>query len=251
MADPFGICRRKIARAKKHIADLERETGLFFAEPPYSVVIDPDPDEPKREVHKLRFNRSLPDSIADLTVDAVQNLRSALDNVGYGLAVSAGGVNPRHTAFPFAGSAAEFENNMKGRCKDIPEEIHPLFRAYQPYRGGNDFLWALNEVSVTDKHKLLTIALGSLLGNMVGEGALVRMPINPIWDSLKQEIQLATCFAGSAVKYHAEFALFVVFDEIAIVGGEPILKVLHYFVDIAEDILSRIEAEARRLGIVR
>ena len=93
-------------------------------------------------------------------------------------------------------------------------------------------------------------SLASLLGNMVGEGAIIRMPINPTWDSLKQEIEIATCFAGSTVKYQAEFALFIAFGKIQIVGGQPVLRVLDYFVNIVEDILSRIEAEAKRLSIV-
>lgn len=251
MIDPFESSRRKVARAKEHIADLERETGLFFGARPYSVVIEPDPNEPKHEVHKIRFDRAMPDSFASLTAEAVHNLRSALDNVGYGLAVSGGRVNPKYTAFPFSGSALDFENVIKGRCKDIPEEIHALFRAYQPYRGGNDFLWALNEVSITDKHKLLTIALGSLLRDMVGEGALIRVPVNPIWNSLRQEIEIATCVAGSAVKYHAGVSLFVAFDEIAVVKNEPVLKVLDYFLEIVEDILSSIEGESKRLGFVK
>jgi hypothetical protein len=241
MANSFGTSRRKVERAKAHIAELEKETTLFFANRPYSVVIDPDPNSPIHEVHKLRFTKSLPDSFFDLTVDAVQNLRSALDNACYGLAIAAEKVKPRFAAFPFAGSKDDFDNAIKGRSKDVPEYIYPIFHGYQPYRGGNDFLWALSEVSNTDKHKLLTIGLGSLLGDVVGEGALVQMPINPTWDKLKHEIELATCLAGSAVKYRANFSLFVAFDEIPIVGGEPILKVLHYFVEIVEDILSHIE----------
>jgi len=242
MADPLEVSRRKVARAKEHIADLEREWGLFCGPRPYSVVIEPDPDEPLHDVHKLKFNRSLPDTFANLTVDAVHNLRSALDNAGYGLAVSAGRTNPKHTAFPFAGSAAEFDNALKGRSKDIPEEIYPLFRAFQPYRGGNNFLWALNEVAITDKHKLLAVAIASLLGNVTGTGALVRMPINPVWDRLKQEIELVTCAAGHPVKYHAEFSLYLTFDEIPVAAGEPVLKVLDYFVEIVEEIFARIEA---------
>ena len=175
---------------------------------------------------------------------------------------SSGSINPCQTPSPIspplpyttfdllAGSAIECENGIKGRCKDIPGKIHPLFRAYQPYRGGNDFLWALNEVAITDKHKLLAIAVGSMLGNMVAEGGFVRMPVNQVWDSLKQEIELATWVAGSTVKYKAEFALFIAFDEIPVVGGEPVLRVLDYFANIVEDILLQIETEARRLGIV-
>jgi hypothetical protein len=146
MPDPFETSRRKIARAKVHIADLERETRVFFDARPYTVVVELDPEEPKHQVHKLKFDRPLPDSFAALTADAIHNLRSALDNVGYGLAVAAGRVNAKYTAFPFAGGVVEFDNSIKGRSKDIPEEIHAVFRAYKPYKGGNDFLWALNEV---------------------------------------------------------------------------------------------------------
>jgi hypothetical protein len=85
---------------------------------------------------------------------------------------------------------------------------------------------------------------------MKGEGALVSMPINPIWDSVKQEIELARAVAGAAIKYHAEYALLVVFDEIPFVGGEPVLDVLNYFVRIVEEILSALETEARRIGLV-
>jgi hypothetical protein len=250
MPDPLESSRRKIARAKEHIANLEREMAAFLEARPYTAVVELDPKEPKHEVHKLRFNRGLPDTFSNFTSEAVHSLRDALDNAGYGLAVAAGGVKPKFTAFPFAGSAIEFENGMKGRCKDIPEEIRAIFRAYQPYKGGNDFLWALNEVAVADKHKLLTIALNSLLGDVFGEGAIHHIPLNPTWNSLKREIEVLTGFAGHPMKCDIEISLFIAFDEIPFVAGEPVLKVLSYFVDIVQDILSRIEVEARRLGLI-
>ena len=246
--EPLESSRRKVARAKEHIANLKVASRLFFDACPYTIVVEPDLREPKQEIHKLRLDGPLPDSFTNFTDDAVHNLRSALDNLGYALAVSSGRVDPKSTAFPFSGTALQLDNNIKGRCKDIPEEIYPLFRAYQPYKGGNDILWALNEVSITDKHKLLTVALRSNLGNMSGVGVL-SMPLDPTWDRIKKEIEIATCVVGYTVKYHAEISLFVAFDEIAIVSGEPVLKVLDYFVDIVEDILSRVGAEARRLGI--
>jgi hypothetical protein len=251
MPDPFESSRRKVARAKEHIADLEREWVTFLATGPCSPFVEPDPNEPKHQLHKLRFSKPLPDSFANLTKEAVQHLRGALDNVGYGLAVSAGKASPRHTAFPFAGSAVEFDNAIKGRSKDIPEEICAIFRAYRPYRGGNDFLWALNEVAITDKHKLLNIAIASELGNVSGSGALVRMHVNPVWDGIKQEIELLSSATGHAVKYHIEFTLFIAFDEIAVVGGEPVLEILRYFVKIVEEIFVSLETEARRIGLVK
>lgn len=192
----------------------------------------------------------MPDSFANLTQESVQHLRSALDNVGYALAIAAGKISPKHTAFPFAGSAIEFDNAVKGRSKDIPEEICTIFRAYKPHKGGNDVLWALNEVAIADKHKLLNIAIASELGNVNGTGALIRMQVNPVWDGTKQEIELLTCATDHAVKYHMEFSLFIAFDEIAVVGGEPVLEVLRYFVKIVEEILVSLETEARLIGLV-
>jgi len=45
-------------------------------------------------------------------------------------------------------------SNSLGRAKDLPKEIHSLFCGFQPYRGGDDVLWALNEVCVADNTKL-------------------------------------------------------------------------------------------------
>lgn len=250
MSDPFESARRKVARAKEHISTLERETVSFFSAKPYIRIAEPDSEARQLEVHKLRFSAGLPDQFATLTSDALHNLRDSLDNAGYALAIVAGKAAPLHTAFPFGGSAVDFENSL-GRCKDIPTEIHALFRAYKPYKGGNDFLWALNRLAVTDKHKLLTIALNSQLGNVDAVGAIHHIPVNPTWDPAKREIEIFTGVVGHPVKGKIEIGLFVAFDEVPYVAGEPVLKVLDYFVELVEDILSRLETEARRLGIVK
>ncbi len=222
----------------------------FFNATPYIWVAEPDTKEPLLEIHKLRFTRGLPDLCVTLASDALHNLRDALDNVAYGLAVAAGKIHPLHTAFPFGGSAADFENNL-GRCKDVPEEIHTVFRAYRPYKGGNDLLWALNKLAVTDKHKLLTIALNSKLGDVHAEGAIHHIPVNPAWDSAKREIEIFTGFAGQPVKGKIEIGLFVAFEDVPFVAGEPALKVLDYFVELVGDILSRLDTEGQRLGIFK
>lgn len=252
-AAPFGNSRRKLVRAKEHLSNLEGETGCFLAERPYRVVIEPDPEEPKHLVYKFKLNKPLPDSLANLTNEVVFHLRTALDNAVFGLAVSAGVENPRCAAFPFSGSAGELDKAIKGRCKDVPEEIYPLFRAYQPYRGGNDLLWALNEVSNTDKHALLAIAVATELGDvdMLGGALVGGLPINPTWDSRKQEIKLATFLAGHTPQGYMNYTPFIAFNEIPVVGGEPVSGVLNQFVSMVEGILTGLEAEARRLGLFR
>jgi hypothetical protein len=185
MAHPLEVPRRKLSRAKEHVADLDSKVTEFFERPDiYEFVVDPDPQEPKHVIHKMRFKEPLPESFTAITADAVNNLRSALDAACYAIAVAAGATKPRHAAFPFAGSFADFENGMKGRCKDIPLDLHALFRAYQPYKGGNDALWALNDICVRDKHTLLGIGLDTVLGDLVATGTMRSIPVNPPWDSV-------------------------------------------------------------------
>ncbi len=248
MAHPFDSARRKVARAREHIATLEGEVAAFFAAKTYSRVAEPDPKQPHLEVHKLRFAGDLPDQFATMTSDGLHNLRDALDNAGYALAVASGKVSPLNAAFPFAGSSADFKNSL-GRCKDIPVTFHKIFESYGPYKGGNDFLWVLSKLAVINKHKLLTVALNSQLGNVHGTGAIHHVPVNPTWDETTREIEIFTGFVGRPVEITIEIGLFLAFDDVPVVTGEPVLKLLDYFVEIVEDILSRLDAEARRVGI--
>ena len=250
VAHSFDSARRKVARAREHIATLEVEVAAFFAAGPYIRVAEPDPRQPPLEVHKLRFTKDLPDQFATMTSDALHNLRDSLDNAGYALAVASGQTSPQNAAFPFAGSLPAFKNSL-GRCKDVPKEFHSVFEAYGPYKGGNDVLWALSKLAVIDKHKLLTIALNSQLGNVHGEGAIHHIPVNPTWDEAAREIEIFTSFVGQPVKIRIEIGLFLAFDDVPEVTGEPVLKLLDYFVELVEDILLRLDTEARRIGVFK
>jgi hypothetical protein len=245
--------RRQIARAKEHCADVERKFKAFWDGHKQTPFFEPDPQRSEYEILKIRIEDPIPiDSFADSAHDAVTNLRSSLDSAGYALAEGSGRSRLRSTGFSFANSAAELENQIKGRSKDIPEEIYPIFRAYQPYRGGNDTLWALNEACNAHKHQgLVRLDTGTRLGNIMLTGGLVNLFSPPLWDSLKQEIECGTFFKGSKVEGNIEVGMFIAFDEIEVIGGEPVSRVLGYFVEIVEDIISTLEAEGTRLGFLK
>jgi hypothetical protein len=192
MSDPFTSARRKIARAKRHILDLEREITAFIGENPYIQVVEDDPQRPGYRFHKIKLTKTLPESFADLIGDAVNNLRAALDHACYAVAAASGKIVPREAYFPFAGDASKLDSAIKGRSKDVPQEIHPLLRSFQPYKGGNEILWTLNLLCIADRHKMITpIGTGIVRpGTNIRGTGFFDMPIPPVWDRSKLRIAI-------------------------------------------------------------
>ncbi len=150
MGKPFASSRSKITWAKESLLpNLDNTIADFHRLDPYHKVIEPDPQAPGWEIHKIKLVMPFPESIVNITCDLVGNLREALDTAGYDIAIAANCPKTRNTNFPFAKRLEDFSI---GRCADLPKEIQSLFSGFQPYRGGDDFLWALNELCNLKKH---------------------------------------------------------------------------------------------------
>jgi hypothetical protein len=171
MGDPFRSLKRRIVRANEHISAFKAGADAFFDMQPYTRVVERDP-ETGGEIRKLALTRPLPDHITDLAFEAIEALRSALDQAGYAAAVAGGAVRPKSSYFPIADFPGELDHVIKRRCKDIPPDVVTLFRSFRPYKGGNGLVWAMNKACNTSKHCLLQV-LGVTASSMlwVGVGA--------------------------------------------------------------------------------
>ncbi len=253
MPGPFDSSERKIARASEHFDHLEREIVAFIHEDPYKQVVEPDPDRAGHLLYKFKLVKQLPASLPEIVGDIVGNLRDALDHATYAVAIASGCASPKDAYFPFAGTAERFEASLKGRCKDVPQEIWPLLRSFQPYKGGNNLLYALNAVRNADKHTMLTPIGSAFLRpytSVKGKGYWsMRLPEHSVWDRAKQEVVFIEAPTDTELQYEISFIFFVAFNEIEIVDGEPVLVVLDAFGGEVNRILAAIEAESRRLGV--
>jgi hypothetical protein len=252
MSDSFVSARRKIARAKKHLAELEGKVAAIFGPNLYERFSEPHPDMAQWTVHKVRLTEEIPGDFSEIAGDVVDNLRSALDHAVYAVA-AARCPHPRHAYFPFSKDAVSFESNLKGRCKDVPKEIWPLLRQLKPYNGGNPALWALNLVCGTNKHAILVPAMAAVIvgGMDIQWTGGVEMPTKPTWDSVKQEMEMFSTAPGA--EFHGKFQIgfSVAFGEIDTLTGKNALPILDKFVELVELIVGNIEAESKRLGIVK
>src|SRR5579862_7995964 len=100
MADLFDSARLTFARAQHHITDFKSAITQFIGEKPQTYFVDTD-SQPGKHVHKVTFTRDMPQMLPCILFDAVNNLRSVLDQAGAAAARASGKASPKATSFPF------------------------------------------------------------------------------------------------------------------------------------------------------
>lgn len=256
MPDPFASPRLLLTRAKKNFAKLKRSAKAFVKKEPYEMFCEANADNPDLVTYKVRMTKELPDVISEHTGHIVNGLRSSLDHALHVIARASGCKKRQPDAhFPFSKDFDHFENNLKGRCKDVPQEIWPLLRSFQPYKGGEDFLFALNEVCNSNKHAIVVpIVNGSFAAGISAMGTgFITMPCDPKWDHAKNEMELITVSRTTTEKFEYKFNLVgdILFGEVGLLTHHPILPNIVKFIWMVGIILDEIETESRRLGIVK
>ena len=254
MPKAFHNAFRKIARAGEQLAHLEREIGEFIEDDCYEIAVEPDPQHPGYELHKVILIRFMAPCIRELAASVAENLRGALDEAVAVVATASSGVNASSQRVLFADSAEGFEKRIEVHAEQIPVEIRALLRGFQPYQGGNDLLFALNALCDAGERAPLA-AIGTVLlrpyTRFVISGYLgMEIPEHPIWNRTEDEIVFLRAPADAKLDYEIDFGLYVALDKIDPFDGQPALRILEACGAETHRVVSRIEAEARRLGIV-
>lgn len=250
----------KVERAKYHVRDLERSTQAFLNTGPYRVGTKPNPQS-RKLIYYVTHAEPVPDVLALITGDIIQNLSSALDHLAYQLVCSDTRDAPPNadwTYFPIRNSAQEYEARKGGKMKGALPETFAAIDAQKPYKGGNDLLWVLYKLNVIDKHRLIlavgaqfqSMDIGTHIASQIGTTApefkafLAKMnirvgPADPGFP-LKTGFKL---FVGDVdeepdpeQKFHFEVAL----GEPGIVEGKPLLATLHQLTTLVEGIVTAL-----------
>jgi hypothetical protein len=222
MADAaFSSPKRRIARAKQHVANINAQVLAFFDAEPYAKVVERN--SKGLYEYKVKLTKSLPDEITDLAYEALE-----------------------------ADDAAGFENVMRGRLKALPADILALLRSLQPYKGGNDLIWALNRIRRQGTHRLIVPAVTDVSVGNIRMTTSSPFPLDippPAWNSEKDEIVFAVSGPPGTFDYDVEFAFFIAFGQVEGVAGEPVGDALEDMIAEVERIVLAIKAESRRMGL--
>ncbi|MFZ1011608.1 MAG: hypothetical protein WAN65_32530 [Candidatus Sulfotelmatobacter sp.] len=248
--EAFTDSRLRLQWAKESLTDFERCGNIYFKRTPRELIIEPDPDG-IHERHKFRFRKPFPLTLTKHTVRAIEDLRAALDLAACDVA-RLKGLSVDDVHFPFCKSSTDLKSRINSACKDFPEEIKRLFAGYEPYAGGSDLLFAINELCNASKHKII-VPVASTVGTSLPyiETSSATRPIRLFegWDSDENEITFAITERGLKWKYRAKFSFRICFGKVGAIEGRDVRDNINGMILAVTTIVDEVEAESRRLGL--
>ena len=162
---------KKLERANAHANALRDAVLEFRNTDPFKVGITRDPVS-RRPVYLITAAHAVPDSLALIAGDAIQNLATALDHLAYQL-VSKDTSDPPPKAskiyFPIGDDQVDYEAKKGRQLPGLSARALTLIDAIRPYRGGNDTLWRLGRLNNIEKHRLLFTVGGQSDGVNLGQ----------------------------------------------------------------------------------
>lgn len=239
-------CYLKLEWAKKHIEDLEKVQATFLGSEPYKGVPDFDLNENMTFFH-LKELPEIPHTISLYVGDAAHNLRTALDYLACALVVH-NGHYPGLVYFPIAETAAKYRAESAKKTKGMSAEAKKVIDDLRPYADGNDCFYALHQLDIIDKHRLLltvAMSIGKWSFNLSGQQTIVgfNMPHNrnePF--GLKRGDFIGTMF-GNHVDKQMSATVDIALGEPELLLGRPVVETLKILAVMVAQILGLFESK--------
>ena len=156
MISPLRGSQLKVERAKRHLAEVEREMIAFFDRRPFAKYTEVEPDTGDR-LTRIRIREPVPVELGPLVGDVIHNLRSAFDLLAADVVVAGGGTVSNSTEFPVSYAEDHFRKKGIHKVKGASPAAIALIERHQPYRDGNEPLLQLHRLDILDKHQSLIL----------------------------------------------------------------------------------------------
>jgi hypothetical protein len=258
MSEAVDRIRAKVTRAKQHIQDFQLRLRAFYDTNPYEVRTKVDPQAGKRIYYVARAD-PVPDALAAIAADALQNLHAPLDHIAHQLVLNArGGAQPKKPVhFPFSKSADDYPSRRKSEIQGVRQDVVDAIDATEPYKGGKGHaLWQLHQLNVADKHHLLvgaaTIASGVDISpdlnawlRSVGASEDVRVPPLFVREADRQPVKVGYELYIEPIEHEVhkdrQFTFDVAFYQPGVIELEPAMKTLQDFANLVDALVTRFE----------
>ncbi|HEY1167978.1 MAG TPA: hypothetical protein VGE81_03205 [Candidatus Limnocylindrales bacterium] len=166
-SDLREFIQARLDRAGEHIDEFQRDFESLQQTDRMRLVPQMNVDKTQISIHVL-YRCPHPNRRWGVIVgDIAHDLRSALDNSVYGIALmhTTGFPLPdnRRLAFPIADTEEDWEREQS-RIRTLPENVRALISDAQPCHGGNRSLSLLGHLNDMDKHRLPVVAAAAIAG---------------------------------------------------------------------------------------
>jgi hypothetical protein len=161
VSDEFSH-KLKLDRASYHLDSLDAKVRQWSERHTHRYDSHFDRESGKQIVH-IRFAEPVPAEFRLIIGDCLHNLRSALNNLAYELAVGHHGSSPlpgsldRRSEFPIFGDREWTPRERRNKIGCIHPRAQAIINRLQSHNRGDEFaldpLWKLHELSNMDKHR--------------------------------------------------------------------------------------------------
>jgi hypothetical protein len=157
----------KLDRAAEHLQSIEAQERVWRQSDPRRVWTEPDIQSGGKLVW-AEVLKPPPITLAPIVGDCLHNLRSALDNLAYELALAHKGSKMSKSIadkfqFPIFKSRTGFDDKGKPVIRGVHPDAETIIEGLQPYNRENrpgtaSTLWILSVLSNSDKHRVPHLA---------------------------------------------------------------------------------------------
>lgn len=242
----------KVERAKEHLAQLDFAVRAFLETNPYTVGTKNDP-QTRKLIYYVTEIKPVPQRIAAIAGDILQNLRSALDHLAHQLVLANRGKPTVDTCFPVFDDAAKYKAGVQRKIQGMSDAAIRAIDAIKPYEGGNDTLWKIHKLNNIDKHRLV-LTVGSAFQSVDLGAHVIRRAaeINPAFAGidlhaffkpadrlfpLKVGDELLIDAPDAKVNEKVQFAFDIAFGEPGILEGAPLIDTLKGFAEEVDGLI--------------
>jgi hypothetical protein len=207
---------------------LEHEVGVYTSTPLYNAP-RPTTTDGLTFVYRLDLVRPIPLEWSVSLGQIVHNLRSALDNAVYALALVHKGRSVSQSSFPIFTEASKYPTKGAPKVKALPEDARLLIESLQPFRSDShvsNALRSVNALSNQDKHRI--VQPWGFLIDQRGSDLIVASPSDAVIEfpqrvvQNEEELFRVRCEAPEASSpiLDGSIQLTMAFDDPSAPGGE-------------------------------
>jgi hypothetical protein len=222
----------KLARANRHIRDLENLFETFICESPHRIEVTKNVNVPGVNVSVV-FDKTIPIECSTIIGDALHNMRSALDILA-AEAVRSNGNTPKYTTgFPIYKNKADLSKCLRKKLEGSTEKFIKFIEGFDTYSDGNhSLIYILSQLNNLDKHeRFVPTTTVSILRNIsIIHGNNQRIEIGELNIPRGGNGTFGLLQSNSdtiEVKADSDSSISVVFSNTNLIDGEEIISSLN------------------------